>query len=547
MQARAVARMVQGLLAPDRTPGRADARRGWHWLALAPFLALALWHWGERPGATSGDYAQYILHAKALLAGRPYAETGYLFTRYNPLIGPVAYPPGLPLTLLPLLAAGADLTWAGPALMIVSGLAFLALSQAGLARLGGWGMASAATLLVGIALEASRASVVVLSDLGFCAFVWGVILVLDARGAWSPWRVLAAAALTAAALGYRVAAIAILPAVVTWMLARQGRPTPRSLLLVVVALGGAAGVLALFPSVLPANWYAIDAGLLARRVVRNTAQLRFAVSDVLLRPWPWGILEGAYQVAGLAAVLVGALGLLREHGRSFLCHFAVVYVAMLIVSPVFEVRYFWPVFPLIGLALLRGVTRLGAVAVHLGLLRPGRARAVGAAALLLVPAGAWVRAAADPPPPSLDDVPEAQTLLDTLAAWHRGAPVRAVFANPRVLTLRTGIPAMGYFHRAEDATLAELRAKRITHVVLSDVGAPAPCVLWAVRRAVAAYPSQFRLRWTLGGTRVYEVANRGEARVDRAAMEAVPPPAGEEAEEAAECRVPRSGTAPLPE
>jgi len=53
--------------------------------------------WGD-------DWAQYILHARNILNGRPYGDTGYLFNPDNPSIGPPNYPPGLPFVLAPAIA-----------------------------------------------------------------------------------------------------------------------------------------------------------------------------------------------------------------------------------------------------------------------------------------------------------------------------------------------------------------------------------------------------------------------------------------------------------
>ena len=69
--------------------------------------------------------------------------------------------------------------------------------------------------------------------------------------------------------------------------------------------------------------------------------------------------------------------------------------------------------------------------------------------------------------------------------------MRAVFVNPRVLTWETGVPAMGFFLASPDTTLAEFRAKRITHVVVGDVGTD-PRHAPSIARAVAAHPEAFR-------------------------------------------------------
>src|SRR5512139_962895 len=78
-----------------------SSRTIWLALALAPYLALVVKHWPYLPGIHNGDYAQYLLHAKALVEGRPYGNTGYLFTPLNPLASPALQPPGWPLLLAP--------------------------------------------------------------------------------------------------------------------------------------------------------------------------------------------------------------------------------------------------------------------------------------------------------------------------------------------------------------------------------------------------------------------------------------------------------------
>lgn len=54
--------------------------------------------WGD-------DWAQYVMHARNILTGHAYGDTGYLFNPDYPNVGPPTYPPGLPLLLIPALAA----------------------------------------------------------------------------------------------------------------------------------------------------------------------------------------------------------------------------------------------------------------------------------------------------------------------------------------------------------------------------------------------------------------------------------------------------------
>ena len=73
-------------------------------LLLVAVLAFQLATLREGVKLSGGDPALYIHHAKNLVEGRPYADTGYL---QNPryALHPQAYPPGYPLLLAPVYAA----------------------------------------------------------------------------------------------------------------------------------------------------------------------------------------------------------------------------------------------------------------------------------------------------------------------------------------------------------------------------------------------------------------------------------------------------------
>jgi Dolichyl-phosphate-mannose-protein mannosyltransferase len=74
--------------------------------------------WGD-------DFAMYIHHAKNLVYGNAYADTGYIYNPHYPDIGPTAYPPLFPLLLAPVYRImGLDLG-AMKALNVLLFLAFL--------------------------------------------------------------------------------------------------------------------------------------------------------------------------------------------------------------------------------------------------------------------------------------------------------------------------------------------------------------------------------------------------------------------------------------
>ncbi len=81
-------------------------------VAVCLLTFIGLWHLSTiRTGHEWGDdFSLYILHAKNLVEGRPYAETGYIYNPDAP-ISPRSYPPGFPMLLAPVYARwGLNLT-----------------------------------------------------------------------------------------------------------------------------------------------------------------------------------------------------------------------------------------------------------------------------------------------------------------------------------------------------------------------------------------------------------------------------------------------------
>jgi hypothetical protein len=88
-----------------------------------------------------------------------------------------------------------------------------------------------------------------------------------------------------------------------------------------------------------------------------------------------------------------------------------------------------------------------------------------------------------PPRETLFQHPEVHALFTRIAALPRTPEPRVVFVNPHVLTWETGVDAMPTFAATTPQVMAELRRRRITHVVVGDLGV-APKLDSAMRRAV---------------------------------------------------------------
>ncbi len=97
-------------------------------VAAVHVLAIRDGHaWGD-------DFAQYLMHARNLADGRPYAATGYVYNPQEPVIGPPTYPPGTAVILAPVYRLfGLNLTAMKAAmiacLLVFLGMVFLAFRE----------------------------------------------------------------------------------------------------------------------------------------------------------------------------------------------------------------------------------------------------------------------------------------------------------------------------------------------------------------------------------------------------------------------------------
>jgi hypothetical protein len=474
------------------------AWRGAAAIGAIPFLVLALVQWRFLPLLEAGDYAQYILHAEALIAGRPYAETGYIFDQYAAVVGPRAYPPGLPLTLVPLLATfGRD--WAIlKLLVVVSGIAFLILAARSLTMRGGPWLAAAATAMAAVALESVYATNSILSDLGFAALLWGAIALADTMDQWRVSRTMAVTAIGLAAMSYRLAGLALVPAVfVYWLIARRRTGAGP---VIAVATWVAVGLVAIVSMDLLSQFGQTVLTAPTRILLRlsiNVPVAITAVSEALLYPLPGNRANDIYHVVAILFAVIGAVDLVRRDWRAPLLWMALWYGMLLLLAPVAVPRYWWPLYPLIaylplaGLRVVAGRTFVPRTAEHI-------AASMGAV-LVLAAALSIVRR---PAPRMLLNEPDVQALFTALRGEATARPIRVMFVNPRVLTLETGIAAMPFIRGPSDRVVGQLRRHAISHVVAGDLGT-APAAQDTLVTAITRQPNAFHQTYRNASFTVY--------------------------------------------
>ena len=476
-------------------------------LGAVPFLLLAAWHWPHGPRADFGDYAQYLLHAEAMLKGRAYGDIGYIYTKWAPFIGPPVQPPGLPAALVPLLALTNAARESGVynGFMILSVLAFLATAGVYLARFGGNLLVIATLLVVGLWVETGFATTALQPDAIFAALVWGVFLVIDRPGEWTWKHVVLISALGLAALAFRLAALPLLLAVSLYALVQRRKVGPLAFAPTLVwCLCGVIAVSVSPSAITYARYLPRDPMHVLGAFVENVRLYPRIVLNLFLFPLPWNWGNDAYHLLICGFAVLGALVWLPRLRHSFLLFFTVLYLGMLFVMPIRHERYLMPLAPIgvffsmAGLAMTaKWLSRL----TRWELLDPGAARTSFGIAGVIVTL-ALVREFSNPRPAALTDAPGVREVFERLGAARDSGTVRVVFINPRVLTWYTGVPAMGFFTAPADSTVAEFRAKRITHVVLGDFDLD-PWRSRSISSAVAVHLRAFHRLYTAGVFTVY--------------------------------------------
>jgi hypothetical protein len=467
----------------------------WFALAALPFLALVAWHWSLGPLAAFGDWSQYMLHADALYRGRAYTDIGYIFTNLNPFIGPRAQPPGLPATVAVLMAitGGTHDPTIYKLLMVAFALAFLACAFAYFRRRNGPVVAAAIVMVSGVWLETGFVTNVVQPDVGFCAFVWAIFCIADRGGAWRMSHVVAVTVLGLVALAYRVAALPLVPALTAYALIHRRNVGWRPLIPVAIWCAcGLAAAIAVPGAFTFATLIALEPARLIRNIAESARVYPFAALDLYLYPFPWNRANDVYHlVLGVLAV-PGAVDWFRRDWARLLTAFALFYIGMLVVLPMQDGRYLMPLAPLLLYAIANGGLVVGRwVASRVRRDATARGPRIVLTAAGAICALALITQMRQPPPAVLMEVPGVRSIFTLLRTEHDRSPVRAVFVNPRVLTWETGVPAMGFFTASADSTIAELRAQRITHVVVGDPGTD-PFHAPSIAAAVTARPDAFR-------------------------------------------------------
>ena len=305
------------------------------------------------PAQRWGDPAQYIYHAKNIVQGLPYTQTGHILSRYQLQLAPEAYPPGLPLLLAPIYHVfGLNLVAFKLEIWIFLSVLFVLLYFRFRNEL------PDGYLFIFLILFALNPWLIefkqgILSEIPFTAIVYGASLVLlfqqEESNAW-----LSVLVIISFFFAYMIRAVGVilLPAFFIYDLWRKRSFSSR---LVVITL--ITGVLILLSTlVFPGNSSYIDTirSWTPKIIVRNLIHY----NDILRSFWPAiPHFSLGREVLYLSLNTFAFLGFIRKYlrGFSFLDFFAFPYCAVLLCWPSrMGVRALLPILPLYLLYILLG-------------------------------------------------------------------------------------------------------------------------------------------------------------------------------------------------
>jgi hypothetical protein len=175
-----------------------------------------------------GDFAQYIHQAINIAHGVDMMDTGYIYSRYTPSLGPRAYPPGFPLLLAPTYAIFGFDMWAFQVQMILMQLMALIVIYLLYRQEVALPTALILVLMMGLSPYLISYKREIMSDVPFMLISLSFVLWVKhvyKRQHFDHWTILVAALLASAGCLIRTVGFATLAALLISDLVRRRRPT----------------------------------------------------------------------------------------------------------------------------------------------------------------------------------------------------------------------------------------------------------------------------------------------------------------------------------
>lgn len=482
------------------------------WLLVALILATVggIHLLTLRPGHDwGGDFSMYVHHAKNLVEGTPYAQTGYIYNPAYATIGPPTYPPGFPLILAPVyLVCGLNLE-AMKLVMVASLVVFLLFVFLTFRRELPLGQVLAILVLVGLSRTLLGGANSIGSDMSFMAILYlTIFLVQKAYDTGRDERprlrhLVPAVALMCVAFGTRTLGALLVPSVLAYDLLRYRRIT-----IWAVAVGAAFALFVLAQSALVHSdtayfdQYHVGPSVFVHNGIAYLSEFAAFWHNGYFKPLG-GLI---FAVVTALAVLGYASSVRRE--ITFLEIFPVLYLTAVLLFPGFAGRrYLEPIFPLYLLYAFRGLD-------HAWLVRRARLRRVVFASLLVAASGSYLASATRLELEVTEGIGKAESvaLFDYV---RRETPEDGVmvFIKPRVMSLLTARRASAYHMPSDPSQLWDYFSRiGATHLVVVEnddalAGAEDPARLAYFRTFAERNPARLRPVFANADFRVYRIAD----------------------------------------
>jgi hypothetical protein len=391
--------------------------------------------------ADATDWAMYVMHARNLLSGRPYTDTGYIAQPETAFEGAESYPSGYPLMLTPFYAAfGFNIR----VFKLVSDFA-LALSLWPVYLFCRRSLPRPHSLLIvlatGFGFEYMGMQNTVNSDGPYQLFSFlSVVFLLwiydrdkDASSGGWLWGALAGVAIAAAYLTRPVGLALLLAAVFVCVYRRRGIPF-------LLALIAAFALFALLNNFLfhKDGAYADQFTFSLVSILNNALAYLVFLSHVFANPWGnW--LRYILWIPSVLLALVGLPVSIRRNSNILAEVYALILLGVLCVYHAPNPRYLMPLLPIYLVYVVVGAET---VLEWVPLRYRAALRAAGAAALLLPPVLNLVFLR-DANQDAFITRPPFEKLCRNIQA-RTGPHEYILFWNPRVLALYTNHPASAY-------------------------------------------------------------------------------------------------------
>jgi len=463
-------------------------------------------HWG-------GDFSQYVHQTANMVAGIPYADTGYLYDVHAPMTGPRAYPPITSMLLVPVYAVrGLDIE-AMKLVMFASFMVFLVAVYLSFRDQLSVIVALGLVVVLGVNYDVLDNISSINSDIPFMALVyltvWWVRRTYRSSTGRDPsvGSLLAAGVTSYLAYGTRPLGIVLLPALLVHDALHRRRSSgrlrlSRAAMVCAVIFVGLAAVQASFGD--DGRSYFDQLGDGASVYVRNW--IHYVAQLGLF--WDNGYLRVLVVPIFLVVSLLAALGYVREaRQRITFCEvFPVLYLAVIFSWPGYQgMRYMLPIVPLYLFYALRGLQQPWFTE------RPRAHRAIAVCLALAITVSYAARATTVEAGPFARG-PFRPTSTELFAYVRERTPADAVviFIKPRVMALFADRRSSIYHLAADDAELwqyfGEIGATDVV-TVTNDDAFEEGLMPWHryLRDFVHRYPGRFVLEFENADFAVYHV------------------------------------------